>query len=312
MTGHLYYFVKPLVPRASQIALRRLRAQHQMKKYSDIWPIDQRAATLPPGWPGWPDGKKFALVLQHDVDTQKGHDKCRQLMNLEDSIGVRSCFYIVPERYAVSMELLDEIKRRRFGLGVHGLKHDGKLFFTYKSFREKAEQVNQYLHKWNARGFSAPSMISRLEWMHHLDIDSSTSTFDTDPFEPQPVAVHTIFPFIVNQESCKKSFVELPYSLPQDFTLFIILQEKTIDIWKKKLDWVAAHGGMALVNTHPDYMNFQKSRACGREEYPVHFYLDFIEYIKNTYAGRFWNAIPEEIAAYVKSNHASPGKQECA
>jgi len=34
------------------------------------------------------------------------------------------------------------------------------------------------------------------------------------------------------------------------------MQEKNIDIWKRKLEWVAENGGMPLVNTHPDYMNF--------------------------------------------------------
>ena len=54
----------------------------------------------------------------------------------------------------------------------------------------------------------------------------------------------------------QKGYVELPYTLPQDFLLFILLQEKNIDTWKKKLDWIVDHGGMALFIAHPDYMNF--------------------------------------------------------
>ena len=223
-------------------------------------------------------------------------------MDLEEKLGVRSCFNIVPERYPVSTLLLKEIKQRGFNLGVHGLNHDGKLFLSYNSFRNNAVRVNAYLHEWNVHGFSSPSMISRLEWMYHLDIDYSTSSFDTDPFEPQPTPVNTIFPFIVANNYSSKSFVELPYTLPQDFTLFIILQEKSINIWKKKLDWIVSHGGMALFNTHPDYMNFQNCSTCHNEEYPVHYYSDFIEYIQKTYRDQFWNALPEEIAAYVKKN----------
>ena len=44
--------------------------------------------------------------------------------------------------------------------------------------------------------------------------------------------------------------------MPQDHLLFVILQEKNIDIWKRKLDWIAEKGGMALLNTHSDYMSF--------------------------------------------------------
>ena len=52
----------------------------------------------------------------------------------------------------------------------------------------------------------------------------------------------------------RSGYVELPYTLPQDSTLFLLLCEKTTDIWRRKLDWIAAHGGMALIDTHPDYM----------------------------------------------------------
>jgi hypothetical protein len=51
----------------------------------------------PTGWPGWPGGKKFALVLTHDVEGAAGLAKCRQLMELEQSLGFRSSFNFIPE-----------------------------------------------------------------------------------------------------------------------------------------------------------------------------------------------------------------------
>jgi hypothetical protein len=33
------------------------------------------------------------------------------------------------------------------------------------------------------------------------------------------------------------------------------MKEKNIHKWKKKLGWIAECGGMALLNTHPGYMN---------------------------------------------------------
>jgi hypothetical protein len=51
--------------------------------------------------------------------------------------------------------------------------------------------------------------------------------------------------------SLPRGYVELPYPLPQDFTLFTVMREKDIDIWKKKLDWIVEKGGMALLITHP-------------------------------------------------------------
>ena len=40
-------------------------------------------------------------------------------------------------------------------------------------------------------------MLHNLEWFHDLNVKYDSSTFDTDPFEPQPDGVGTIFPFWV-------------------------------------------------------------------------------------------------------------------
>ena len=72
----LFYFVKPLVPRMLQIALRRKYVSIQIQKHKDVWPILESAGNTPTDWKGWHNSKKFAVVLTHDVETQKGHDKC--------------------------------------------------------------------------------------------------------------------------------------------------------------------------------------------------------------------------------------------
>jgi hypothetical protein len=135
--------------------------------------------------------------------------------------------------------------------------------------------------------------------MHHLEITHSTSTFDTDPFEPQPDGVGTVFPFWINNHRAGKGYVEIPYTLPQDFTLFILMGEKSNKIWKEKLDWIAEKGGMAYLNCHPDYMNFN-GKSLGLEQYPVAYYTDFLSYIQERYGGQYYHARPKEIAAYIK------------
>lgn len=245
----------------------------------------------------------------HDVDTQTGHDRCYKLMDLEEELGVRSIFYFVPERFRVSQQLLKDITSRGFEVGVHGLTHDGKLFLSYDIFRKQAVRINHYMHSWNVKAFSSPSMHHRLEWMHHLDMETCTSTFDTDPIEPQPDAIGTIFPFMVKNDPHKEGFIEMPYTLPQDFTLFIILNEKNIAIWKKKADWVVSKNGMLLFNSHPDYMDFTNGKTKRLEEYPVGFYRDFIGYVKSTYKGKYWAALPRDMAAYLKSSPSQGANQ---
>jgi hypothetical protein len=270
----------------------RRRALH-----ADIWPIDEKASRQPEGWSGWPGKKRFALILTHDVETERGQEKCYKLTKIEEALGFRSSFNFVPERYSVSSELRHYLVSNGFEVGVHGLYHDGKLYKSRKIFQERAVKINKYIKEWGASGFRSPAMHHNLEWIHDLDIEYDASTFDTDPFEPQPDGMGTIFPFWVSGNSNNKGYVELPYTLPQDFTLFILMGEKSIDIWKQKLDWIIEHGGMALLNTHPDYMSFDETEQ-NPEEYPAEYYEEFLRYIKSRYEGQYWHVLPKEIARF--------------
>ena len=262
-----------------------------------MWPIDEQAGATPPGWPGWPEGKRFALVMTHDVEGIRGLGRVERLMNLELSHGLRSSFNFVPEwEYRVPDALRHTLERAGFEVGVHGLEHDGKLYNSKAGFAQKAVRIRDYLRQWDACGFRSPLMQHKLAWLHQLGVEYDSSTFDTDPFEPEPDGVGTVFPFWVPgpQDS---GYVELPYTLVQDFNLFVVLGDRNIDIWKRKLDWIAERGGMALLNTHPDYMTFDGARQ-GRDEYPVRHYEEFLRYAQEKYGGAFWSATPREVARY--------------
>ena len=297
-----YYALKPLIPRSFQIYLRRRLIQRQLKIYKDVWPIYEGAAKPPEGWKGWPDGKKFALVLTHDVDTARGHDRCLELARLEKRLGFVSSFNFVPLRYTVSPDIRTTLAEWGFEVGVHGLYHDGKYYKSREKFQERAIKINQFLKEWNCVGYRAPAMCHKLDWFHELNIEYDASTFDTDPFEPNSEGVGTIFPYLVNCNEAVNAYVELPYTLPQDFTLFVLMQHKTIDIWKMKLEWLVEHGGIVLMNTHPDYMNFSRNK-CQKEEYPVQYYEELLTHIKENYAGQYWHALPRDLARFWRNEY---------
>ena len=241
-TKSLFYLIKPLIPRRLQLSLRRrLITSPKLARCAVIWPIDGSAGLPKDSFPGWPEGKRFVLLLTHDVDTAAGQEKCRELFDLEKSLGFRSSFNFVPERYDVELALRRSLTENGFEVGVHGLNHDGKLYSSKAEFDRRTERINHYLREWGAVGFRSPAMHHNLEWLKALNIEYDASTFDTDPFEPQPDGVGTIFPFWVVRED-GTGYVELPYTLPQDHLLFVMMKEKTIDIWKKKLDWIAENG----------------------------------------------------------------------
>lgn len=297
----LYYALKPYLPWSFRAAVRRQMALRKREASRSIWPIHAAAATAPAGWPGWPDKRKLAFVLTHDVEGPEGLGRCRRLAEMEESLGFRSAFNFVPEgSYTVPSELRDWLVSRGFEVGVHDLHHDGSLYRSRSAFQKNASRINNYLREWNAQGFRSGFMFHHLEWLQDLDIAYDSSTFDTDPFEPQPDAVGTVFPFWVPPPSDNpraRGFAELPYTLPQDSTLYLILREPTPQIWFEKLDWIASAGGMALLNVHPDYLQFP-DEAPRPQSYPVGNYLSLLERVREKYLSEAWLALPREVAAH--------------
>ena len=299
LVNTVFYTLKPLIPRRVQLWLRRKMIYYKLPRYANEWPILEKAGNRPPGFGGWPDGKKFAVILTHDVELQKGHDRCRSLMSLEQKHGFVSSFNFVPERYNVSADLRSYLESNGFEVGVHGLNHDGKLFQSRKVFMERAKKINAYIKDWQAVGFRAPAMHHNLDWIHELDIEYDLSTFDTDPFEPQSDGVETIFPFWVAKNG--GGYVELPYTISQDFTPYVLMREKSIDIWKQKVDWIVSKGGMVLVNVHPDYVAFDGNKPA-LEEFPSSMYEELLQYLNDHYSGQFWNTLPKTISEFWKEH----------
>jgi glycosyltransferase involved in cell wall biosynthesis/peptidoglycan/xylan/chitin deacetylase (PgdA/CDA1 family) len=298
LINRTYYFLKPVIPWRVRLALRRWRANRRRRTFADVWPIDPRAGRTPPAWPGWPNRKQFAFVLTHDVEGSKGASRVERLMNLEQAHGFKSCFNFVPEgEYRTPDALRKTLDEAGFEVGIHGLEHDGKLYSSRAAFAAKASRIREYRRQWNVSGFRSPLMQHRLGWLHALGVEYDASTFDTDPFEPEADGAATIFPFWVPGPN-GTGYVDLPYTLVQDFNLFGVLCEPNIDIWKRKVDWVAERGGMVLLNTHPDYMCFEGRQE--RDEYPVARYEDFLRYVREKYEGSYWDALPRDVARHYR------------
>ena len=99
-------------------------------------------------------------------------------------------------------------------------------------FDKRVPGMNRRLRQWGAVGFRSPMTHRDPSWMQGLEVEWDSSFFDTDPFEPMPGGVMSIWPFVMGR------FVELPYTLPQDHTLIETLGETGPRIWMKKLDYV--------------------------------------------------------------------------
>ncbi len=297
LAKRLYYLLKPLLPRRLTRIMRRFYGGSKQRNFPLGWPIEDRYARFQ--WAVmrhliekrggseisflhfWPNGHRLALVLTHDIETAEGQRFALRVADLEQRLGYHSSFNFVPERYQLDTAIIQELRERGFEIGIHGLKHDGHLFSSRMEFSRRAVKINQYLKSLDAVGFRAPLTHRQPEWMQMLEIVYDLSFFDTDPYEPIPGGVMSIWPFILGR------FVELPYTLPQDYTLTNILCEQTPDTWLNKTTFLEKYFGMALVNTHPDYL----TRS---ENWKV--YVHFLEMLKNR--ADYWYALPREVAIW--------------
>jgi peptidoglycan/xylan/chitin deacetylase (PgdA/CDA1 family) len=295
--AQLYYQMKRLLPHALRLFLRRRYRRHQEGRFPLAWPIEdryvqfqfhcmanlmrQRGQDCAPYIGIWPRGHRFALVLTHDIESARGQAFVREVADLEEHLGFRSAFNFVPERYPIDHALMHDLRRRGFEIGLHGLEHDDKLFSSRGAFDQRAPRINQYAQDWGVVGFRAPYMHRNPEWMQALEIEYDSSFFDTDPYEPMPGGTMSIWPFFLGH------FVELPYTLAQDHTLSVILGERTPRLWLDKVDFIEQWHGMALLNTHPDYL---------REPRCLAIYEAFLCAMKERTT--YWHALPRHVAQW--------------
>ncbi len=295
--GWAYYALRRLIPRPARIGLQRLMAARARKGALLRWPVEDRYVRFVaevvcrlcqkrglrsvPYVHFWPGGRRFAFVLTHDVETAEGMRFVPALADLEERYGFRSSFNFVPEGYEVDATLLADLRRRGFEVGVHGLRHDGRLFASREVFEKRAVSINRYLRAWQAVGFRSPMTHRNPYWMQSLEIEYDSSFFDTDPFEPMPGGTMSIWPFIMGR------FVELPYTLAQDHTLLRVLGQVTPELWLRKVDFLREHCGMALIDTHPDYLR--------RPDY-LAVYERLLAEVRRQ--GDLWHALPAEVARW--------------
>jgi hypothetical protein len=297
-----YYLARPALPRSVQLTLRRLFARVQAASAFPGWPVEDSLhdfygwlfaviadlADGPVPFLGvWPAGRAWALVLTHDVETAAGCRDMNLLRAPERARGYRSSWNFVGARYQVDDEMVRSLQDDGCEIGVHGLWHDGRDL-AGRFMDERLPAMWEHARRWNAVGFRSPATHRDWELMPRLGFDYDSSYTDTDPYEPQPGGCCTYLPYF------DRDMVELPITMPQDHTLFTILQHADADLWLRKAGHIRDRGGMVLILTHPDYAHDQRL-------------ADGYRALLDTFAddGTAWRALPREVAAWWRSRAAS-------
>jgi hypothetical protein len=292
-----YYRLRPLIPRPAQIALRRRLARIQGRREFPRWPLETALhdlydwtlqlacevadAELPAIAP-WPGGRRWALVLTHDVETAVGYRNIHLMRGVEEELGFRSSWNLIPRRdYTVDEATVRDLAGAGFEVGVHGLFHDGRDLESPETFERRLPEMRSYAERWGAVGFRSPATHRDWGLMSRLGFDYDSSFPDTDPYEPQPGGCCSLLPFEIGD------VVELPITLPQDHTLFVILRREDETVWVEKTEAIRGLGGLALLDAHPDYM--LEPRLLDLYRRFLHRYRD---------DDSVWHALPREVAGW--------------
>jgi len=203
----------------------------------------------------WPQGAPSCLIMTHDVETSLGRDFTPKLIGIDASYGIKSSYQVVPEeRYGVSAEYVSQIRDGGCEFNIHDLSHDGQLYRKRETFLQRARKINEYAKKFDARGFRAGVMYRNLDWYDAYEFSYDMSVPNVAHLEPQRGGCCTAMPFFVGK------VLELPLTTTQDYSLFYILNDRTIDLWKTQLNLIRERNGLMSVIAHPDYLINTRNR----------------------------------------------------
>jgi len=296
-----YYAVRPLMPVSVRKHFQKLYLRGWHRKFFPRWPVDrsveeilerllvismkaQGINEIPFIW-FWPEGAPGCVLMTHDVETTAGRDFCSQLMDINDSFGVKASFQIVPEkRYSVPAEFLANISERGFEVAVQDLNHDGHLYSDRDEFLRRAKRINQYGKEFGAHGFRAAVLYRNLDWLPALDFSYEMSVPNVAHLDPQQGGCCTVFPYFIGD------ILELPVTTTQDYPLFYILRQNCLTLWKTQVRLILEKYGLVSFIVHPDYIIEEKNQQT---------YKDLLGYLSQLRRDeKVWIALPLEIDSW--------------
>lgn len=257
-----FYRARRFVPRSAQLALRRALIRRQGLPEFPSWPFESAGhdllrlrlaeVLLERGVDAirfpwfWPEGRRAAVVLSHDVESAQGVLDAATVADWEEEHGFRSSFNIVADWYPIDFDRLEALRRRGHEIGSHAIHHDRSLFSSRAEFERQLPLLRASAERLGAVGFRSPATHRVVEWLSELPFDYDCTMPHSDPYEPIPGGTATIWPFFHGE------VVEVPYTAPQDHTLFNLLGHRDGRAWEAQLERIASCGGLFQPITHPD------------------------------------------------------------
>ncbi len=299
--SRIYYWFRPILNVPLRSFLHGIRLRRRLNNSFPRWPVDRTVdqlfekmlammfeangnRSIPFIW-FWPDKKQAAFILTHDVEAKQGKSFCSSLMDIADRFGFKASFQVVPEkRYPVETTFLESIKRRGFEVCVHDMNHDGCLYRDRTEFRRRAQMINKYCRNFGATGFRSGVLYRNLHWYADYEFSYDMSVPNVAHLDPQGGGCCTLMPYFVG------NILEIPLTTTQDYSLFHVLRQYSIDLWKQQIEIILNGHGLLSFIIHPDYVIEPKPQAIYRE---------LLAHLSHQCSERnIWAVLPREIDSW--------------
>jgi hypothetical protein len=294
----LYYFSRDFLPFRIRRQLQKIYFQDWEQLTFPDWPVDttvdrlhrrilrltMEAAgikKLPFIW-FWPNAALSCLLLTHDVETSAGRDFTFKLMDLDDSYGFKAAYQVIPEqRYEVPDEYVATIRARGCEFNIHDLNHDGHLYSERREFARRAARINDYSRHYKSQGFRAGAMYRRQEWYDVFDFSYDMSVPNVAHLEPLRGGCCTVMPYFIGR------ILEIPLTTVEDYSLFHILNDYSIGLWKKQCALIRGGSGLMSFLAHPDYLIERRARKV---------YESLLDYLRKMITEKqIWSTLPGDV-----------------
>jgi peptidoglycan/xylan/chitin deacetylase (PgdA/CDA1 family) len=218
------------------------------------------------------NGKRYACLVTHDVDTREGLQRARHIKKLEEKYDIPSAWYIPSKGYKLNLETIKGLAS--YGeVGAHGTRHDGKLVrLPEQKLVRRLREARQTLEKiinCSVKGFRAPLLQHSprvFRGLKEANYDYDTSIPTWEPKHPRTMRSHglgTTYPMFFG------GVTEIPISVVQDHQLLYALglePKKAIAEWFSMMAVIQELGGCCVLLSHPEYKLFGVNNLAVYEE----------------------------------------------
>ena len=185
------------------------------------------------------------------------------------------------------LSFIEGIRDRGFEVNIQDLNHDGHLFRNREEFLRRAKKINEYGKAYQTRGFRAAVLYRNLDWYDSLDFSFDMSVPNVAHLDPQRGGCCTVMPYFVGD------ILEIPLTTTQDYMLFHLLNDYSLDLWKAQTELIMEKNGLVSFIVHPDYVIEEKAQGIYRD------LLGFLHQLGME--KRIWFAVAGEIDHWWRS-----------